>query len=368
MTRIVLAYSGDLDSTVAIGWLAESCSGEIVTVTLDVGQGHELKEVRDRALAAGAVRAHVLDVREEFARDYVLPVLAAGALSQERFPITTPLVSPLIARKLVEIAAIEHAAAIAHGCTGDDQGRLEAAVRALDPAIGVIAPAEQWGMTRPAKIEFARSRGLPVPGTVDAPYFVDANLWGRSIECGALDDPWLEPPEEIYTQTKRPTECPDQPAYVDVSFERGCPTAINGIGMPIVELIASLSTIAGAHGVGRIDRVENRAGGRSSRRIDEAPAAVVLDAAHRELQHVVTTRESERFSRLVSAQYADIVSGGLWFTPLRAALDAYVVNVQQRVCGVVRMKLFKGDCRVVGRTSPFAVNDRALATTLSSHQ
>src|SRR5262249_24507684 len=252
----------------------------------------------------------------------------------------------------------------AHGCTGkgNDQVRLDVTARALNPKIKVIAPARDWGMTRPEEIEYARKHHVPVPATVESPYSTDSNLWGRSIECGVLEDPWTEPPEEIYTLTKAPAECPDEPACVEVAFERGTPTAINGRARQIVDLISSLGTIAGAHGVGRIDMVENRLVGIKSREIYEAPAAVVLHAAHKELQKLVTTRDLDRFSRTVSLQYADIVYNGLWFTPLREALDAFVDNVQQRVTGLVRLKLFKGDCRIVGRKSAFALYDHALAT------
>ena len=369
MERIVLAHSGGLDTSVAIPWLAEQYGAEIVTVTLDLGQGRELEDVRDRALASGAVRAHVLDAREEFARDYVLPALQADAIYEDRCPMGTALSRPLIARKLVEIAAIEQAVAIAHGCTGNghDEVRLDIAARALSPAITVIAPARDWAMTRSEEIEYGRERGVFVPATVDAPYRTDANLWGRSIECRVLDNSWTEPPEEIYTLTRRPVECPDEAAYVDMTFERGVPTAINGVAMPLVELIASLGTICGAHGVGRMDVAENRLVGITSRDICEAPAAVVLHIAHEELQRMVTTKDADRFSHAVSLQYADIVDNGLWFTPLREALDAYVAKVQERVSGVIRVTLFKGDCRVVGRTSPFAVSDQTTVDFVKIH-
>ena len=364
MERIVLAYSGGLDTSVAIPWLAEKYHAEIIAVTMDLGQGKELEQVRDRALATGAARAHVLDLREEFARDYILPALKADAIYEDRYPMATSLGRPLIAQKLVEIAEIEQATAVAHGCTGkgNDQVRLDVTTRALNPKLKVIAPARVWGMTRPEEIEYARKRGVPVPATVESPYSTDANLWGRSIECGVLEDPWQEPPEEIFTLTKSPAECPDQPAYVEVAFERGVPTAINGVAMPLLDLIASLGTIAGAHGVGRVDMVENRLVGIKSREIYEAPAAVVLHAAHKELQKLVTTRDLDRLARLISLHYADLVYNGLWFTPTRAALDAFVENVQERVTGTVRLKLFKGDCRIVGRKSPFALYEHALAT------
>jgi argininosuccinate synthase len=364
MERIVLAYSGGLDTSVAIPWLKETYNAEIIAVTMDLGQGKELEEVRDRALATGATRAHVLDLREEFARDYILPALKADAIYEDRYPMATSLGRPLIAQKMVEIAEIEQATAVAHGCTGkgNDQVRLDVTTRALNPKLKVIAPARDWGMTRPEEIEYAKKRGVPVPVSVSSPYSTDTNLWGKSIECGILEDPWQEPPDDIYTMTKSPSESPDRPAYVEIAFERGTPTAINGVAMPFLDLISSLGTIAGSHGVGRIDMLENRLVGIKSREIYEAPAAVVLHAAHKELQKMVTTKDLDRFSRLVSLQYADIIYNGLWFTPLREALDGFVETVQQRVTGVVRLKLFKGDCRIVGRKSPYALYDHALAT------
>jgi argininosuccinate synthase len=364
MHRIVLAYSGGLDTSVAIPWLAERYGAEIVAVTLDLGQGRELTDVRERALAVGAVRAHVVDVREEFAREYILPALKAGAIYENRYPLATALGRPLIAKHLVRIAEMEGATAIAHGCTGkgNDQVRLDVSARALNPAIRVIAPARNWGMTRPDEIEYARARNIPVPATIESPYSTDANLWGRSIECGVLEDPWAEPPEEIYTLTRAPADCPDSPAYVEIEFEAGVPVGIHGVALPLVELIASLETIAGAHGVGRIDMVENRLVGIKSREIYEAPAAVVLHLAHRELEGMVVPRDLERLKHDLGRVYADLVYNGLWFAPTREAIDAFVDKVQERVTGTVRLKLFKGDCRVVGRRSPHALYEHALAT------
>jgi argininosuccinate synthase len=297
--RIVLAYSGGLDTSVAIPWLAEKYGAEIIAVTLDLGQGRELDEVRERALATGALRCHVLDVREEFATEYILPALKANALYEERYPMATSLGRPLIAKKLVDIAHLEGATAIAHGCTGkgNDQVRIDVSARAIDPTIKVIAPARVWGLTRPEEIEFARERGIPVPATLESPYSTDSNLWGRSIECGVLEDPWQEPPEEIYTVTRSARESPDAPAYVEVDFEQGVPTAVNGIPMPFIELIDSLSTIAGEHGVGRLDMVENRLVGIKSREIYEAPAAVVLHAAHKDLESFVTSTSASGLRR-----------------------------------------------------------------------
>jgi argininosuccinate synthase len=362
--RIVLAYSGGLDTSVAIPWLKEKYGAEVVAVTMDLGQGRELDHIRERALALGAARAHVLDVREEFATDFIIPALQAGAIYEDRYPLATALGRPLIAKHLVAVAELEGATAIAHGCTGkgNDQVRLDVSARALNPAIRVIAPAREWGMTRPDEIEYARGRGIPVPATIASPYSTDANLWGRSIECGVLEDPWCEPPEEIYTLTKSPAECPDQPAYLEVEFEAGVPTKVNGVSMPPVELIGSLETIAGAHGVGRVDMVENRLVGIKSREIYEAPAAHVLHAAHKELEKLVIPRDLERLKHDMARLYADLVYNGLWFTPTREALDAFNAKIQERVTGTIRVKLFKGNCLVVGRRSPFALYEHSLAT------
>ena len=364
MDRIVLAYSGGLDTSVAIPWLAEKYRAEIVAVTMDLGQGRELDDVRERALAIGAVRAHVIDLREEFARDFILPALQAGAIYEGRYPLATALGRPLISKHLVEIARIEGATAIAHGCTGkgNDQVRMDVSARALDPSIKVIAPARVWGLTRPQEIEYARQRGIPVPATVESPYSTDTNLWGRSIECGVLEDPWHEPPDEIYSLTKSPADTPDTPAYVELEFEQGVPVKISGVQMSLVELISSLETIAGAHGVGRIDMVENRLVGIKSREIYEAPAAVALHTAHKELQKLVTPRDLERLTSELGVRYADLVYNGLWYTPTREAIDALVKKVQEKVTGRVRLKFFKGDCRVVGRKSPHALYDHAMAT------
>jgi argininosuccinate synthase len=364
MERIILAYSGGLDTSVAIPWLAEKYGAEVIALTLDLGQGQELSDVRERALAVGALRAHVIDAREEFAHAYILPALQAGAIYEDRYPLATALGRPLIARHLVGIARMEGATAIAHGCTGkdNDQVGLDVSVRALDGALKVIAPARMWGMTRSDEIEYARARSIPVPVTMASPYSIDSNLWGRSIECGMLEDPWVEPPDEVFTLTRSPQDCPDQPAYVEIDFEAGVPVRANGIDMPFVELIESLETIAGSHGVGRIDMVENRLVGIKSREIYEAPAAVVLHAAHAELEKLVIARDLDRIRHDMARTYADLVYNGLWYSHAREAIDAFVNAIQPKVTGVVRLKLFKGDCRVVGRKSPFALYDHSLAT------
>jgi argininosuccinate synthase len=355
MQRILLAYSGGLDTSVAIPWLRETYDAEVIAVTVDLGQGRELAAIHERALALGAVRAHVLDAREEFVREYILPALQAGAVYEDRYPLATALARPLMAKRLVEIARMEGASAIAHGCTGEhnDQVRLEASARALDPALTIIAAAQLWGLSRDDKIAFARARGIPVPDPVGSPFSIDTNLWGRAIASGGLEDAWVEPPEDIYTLTRSPQECPDEPAYVELDFEAGVPVRANGVEMPLLELIESLEIIAGAHGVGRIDVVENRLAGVKAREIYEAPAAVALHTAHKELEKLVIPRELERVKHDLSRIYADLVYSGLWFSHTRRTIDAFVAAVQPRVTGSVRLKLFKGDCRIVGRRSPF---------------
>jgi argininosuccinate synthase len=371
MNRIVLAYSGGLTTSVAIPWLKEHYQAEIITVSVDLGQGRELEAVRDRALAAGAARAHVLDLREEFARDFILPALKADALYEDRCPLAAALGWPLIADRLLAIADIEQASAVAHGCgttatlkgsrhTDTDPAPLDVTIRARTPALAVLAPAAEWTMTLSERVEYAKQRGIPAPAAVAAAYSTDTNLWGRTIDCGVIDDPWREPSEDLYVLTKSGPECPNEPAYVELSFDRGAPTLINGVSMPLVDLIASLSTIAGAHGVGRVDMIEHRSAAGKTRTIHEAPAAVVLHAAHRELQKLVTGRDLDRFARHARIQYADLVYNGLWFTPLRDALDAFVEKVQERVTGDVRLKLFKGACRTVGRKSPFAARQATV--------
>ena len=364
MDKIVLAYSGGLDTSVAVPWLAEAYKAEVVCVTIDVGQGRDLESVRERALSAGAVRAHVLDVREEFATQYILPALQAGAIYEGAYPLATALGRPLIAKKLVDIARIEGAGTIAHGCSGkgNDQVRIDISARALMPGCRVIAPAREWRMTRAQRIDYARAHGVPIPVLASSPYNIDVNLWGRSVGCGELEDPWLEPPAGIYALTRSLPDCPNEPAYIEVQFEKGVPVAVSGVAMAFSDLIASIGTIAGVHGVGRIDMIENRIVGIKTREIYEAPAAVVLHLAHRELENFVSPRDLFRMKQEMALKYADMVYNGLWYSPVRDAMDAFIAKVQERVTGTIRLKLFKGSAHVVGRTSPFALYDHALAT------
>lgn len=363
MRRIVLAYSGGLDTSIAIPWLADTYQAEIVTVTMDLGQGKELEDARERALGLGAARAHVRDLRDEFARQHILPALQACAIYENHYPLATALGRPLIAKHLVDVARQEDASAVAHGCgteKGNDAARIETAVGVLNPDLEILAPLAMWDIPRAEKVAFARKRGIPVPHTADSPYTTDVNLWGRSIEYGVLDDPWVEPPADVYQLTRSPAEAPDTPAYVEVEFDAGVPVAINGVAMSLVELIGSLETIAGAHGVGRIDMLENRLGGTKSREIYEAPAAVLLHAAHTELQTYVTPRDLARLAADLGVKYADLVYNGLWYSPMREAIEALVGKVQERVTGAIRLRLFKGDFRVVGRKSPNALYDQEL--------
>jgi argininosuccinate synthase len=368
--RIVLAHSGGLNTSVAIPWLRERYGAEIVAVTVDLGQREGLEEIRDRALEAGAIRAHVLDVREEFARDYVLPALKAGAIYEDYDPMAAALSRPLLARTLVEVAAIEGAGFVAHGTAPDGGGgaALDRALRALNQRLALLAPACEWQTTRADKSEYARSRGVPAPTPGEASFGSDSNIWGRSVATAALDERWVEPPEDAFLLTRPAAACPDEPAHVDVSFDRGAPVAINGVEMRLLDVIASLGIIAGGHGVGRIDMVANRAGGLKSRAVVEAPAAVALHLAHRELQKLVTTKDLDRWSRSVSLRYADIINDGLWFTPEREALHAFVAAVQERVTGAVRLRFFRGDVRVAGRTSPYALHKPATADDRASDE
>lgn len=364
MTRIVLAYAGGLDTTVAVPWLAEHYDAEVVAVTLDLGQGQDLALVRDRALAAGAARAHVLDVRAEFADRFILPALQAGALYEGRYPLTTALGRPLLASKLVEIARIEGTTTLAHCCTGkgNDQIRIDVSARALEPSMTVIAPPRHWTMTVDEQVEYARSRGIAATPTPPGAYTIDLNLWGRSIQSGALEDAWAEPPADVFALTAAQAACPAQPAYVDIAFERGIPTGLNGVPMPFLDLVATLSTIAGDHGVGRLDLIENRLVGIKTREVYEAPAAIVLHQAHAELESFVSPRNLSRLKSELAVTYADLVYDGLWYSPVREALDAFMAKIQEKVTGSIRVKLFKGVATIVGRQSPFALYDRELAT------
>ncbi|MDP2728052.1 MAG: argininosuccinate synthase, partial [Dehalococcoidia bacterium] len=362
--KVVLAYSGGLDTSVAIRWIREKYGMEVVTFTADLGNDPDLAAIRERALAIGAVKALVADVREEFVRDFVFPALRAGAVYEGEYPLATALARPLIAKHLAEAARREGATAVAHGCTGkgNDQVRFDVSVATLAPDLRVIAPVREWALSREEALEYAIQHNLPIKVTKSNPYSVDQNLWGRSIECGVLEDPWAEPPEEAFAWTRAPQDAPGQPAYVEISLQEGVPVALDGESLGPVELIGRLTQVAGEHGVGRIDHLENRLVGIKSREVYEAPAAVVLLRAHRALEHLTLSKDQLRFKEQVAAKYADLVYNGLWFSALRRDLDAFVDSTQRFVTGQVRVKLFKGACAVVGRKSPFSLYSHGLAT------
>ncbi len=361
--NVILAYSGGLDTSVAIPWLREK-GFDVVGVTLDVGQPGDFEALKRKAETIGASRAYVVDARQEFAEQFILPALKANALYEGQYPLSTALARPLIGRHLVAIARREGATFVAHGCTGkgNDQVRFDLCTTALAPDLQVIAPARVWGMTREQEIAYAREHGVPVPTTEGSPYSVDENLWGRSIECGVLENPAIEPPEEVFSWTTSPQRAPDEPAVVNVHFESGAPVALDGTQADGPSIITTLNALAGAHGVGRIDHVESRVVGIKSREVYECPAATVLLRAHQALEGLVLPRDVLEFKRSVEARYAQLIYDGLWFTPLREALDAFVESTQERVTGEVSMKLFKGSATVVGRTSPYSLYDHALAT------
>lgn len=345
---IVLAYSGGLRSSVAIAWLVERGDVDVVAVTLDLGQSADLTEARDRAMASGAIRSHVLDTREEFVRDFVLPTLKADALSDARYPMATAIGRPMIAKKLAEIARLENATIVAHGCSGRDRVRLANPLRALDPSLTELAFVDEWSLTDEAIANYADRLGISSAGLSEGR--VDDNVWGRTVGRRG-DDAAEEAPEALFKLTRPLAQTPAQPATVSISFQHGAPTGINGVAMPLAELIESLSTIAGEHGCGRLERVKSHPDGSRSRAVYEAPAAIVLHLAHAELERFVSSDPIDRFLRTLSDTYADAIDRGEWFGRLRTALDAAAEAMQSGVTGTVRIRLFKGDCRVVGRSA-----------------
>ena len=361
--KVVLAYSGGLDTSVCLKWL-EQRGAKPYALYLDIGQGEPAEDVRERALRIGAADAFVRDARAEFANAYVAPAIKANALYGGKYPLFTALGRPLIAKKLVEAAREVGATHIAHGSTGkgNDQVRFDVTTASIAPDLTVVAPVRDWGMNRPEEIEYAREHGIPVPVTRESPYSVDANLWGRSIEAGPLEDPDHEPTPDVFELTAAPEDAPDEPRYVEVGFEKGLPTSLDGEELPLVELITELNEIAGEHGVGRVDMIEDRLVGIKSREIYEAPAALAIIQAHRELETLTLTRDVLRFKTSVEQRYAEVTYDGLWFTPLKTALDAFIDHTQKTVTGTVRLKLYKGSSTVAGRTAPHALYNKDLAT------
>jgi len=362
--KVVLAYSGGLDTSVAIKWLQEKHNLDVIAFSVDVGNEPDFPAIREKALKLGAVKALVADARKAFVGEFVFPALKANAVYQGQYPLATALARPLMAKLLVETAQAEGATAVAHGCTGkgNDQVRFDVSVAALAPGLKIIAPARDWKMTREETIKYAQHHGIPIPITADSPYSIDQNLWGRSIECGVLEDPWVEPPDDAFIWAKPLAATPDVPDYIEIGFEKGVPVAVNGRKMAGITLIQRVNELAGKHGVGKIDHIEDRVVGIKSREIYEAPAAVVLLKAHQALEAMTLSREQLRFKQIVSAEYANLVYSGLWFTSFREDLTAYVDSSQRFVTGTVRLKLFKGSCTVVGRKSPYSLYRRDLAT------
>lgn len=365
MTKtVVLAYSGGLDTSVSIKWIQQKYDAEVITVTLDVGQQRDMKALEERAKGIGAIKHYSIDAKGEFAAEYIFPAIKANGLYEGKYPLSSALSRPLIASKLVNIAKREGATAVAHGCSGkgNDQVRFDVTIKSLAPNLEIIAPVREWELTRDEEIKFAKANGIHIPVNLSNPYSIDQNLWGRSIECGVLEYPDSEPPEEVFEWTTPPEKAPDAAEYVSIKFESGVPCALNGEYMDPVTLIDSLNKIAGKHGVGRIDHMEDRLVGIKSREIYECPAATVLLEAHADLEKAVLTRHEIMFKRQVDAQWASLVYMGLWMDPLRKDLEAFVNKTQERVSGEVKVKLYKGGLRVVGRSSQMSLYDLNLAT------
>ncbi len=363
--KVVVAYSGGLDTSVMVRWLIEKLGADVITATGDLGQKKELTGVKEKAYRTGASKAYVKDLTSEFVTGYVFPALKAGALYEQAYPMATSLGRPLLAKLLVDVARAEGATMVAHGCTGkgNDQVRFEVSVAALAPELKIIAPVREWEFkSREEEMAYATRHGIPVSATVGSPYSIDENLWGTAIECGVLEDPDVEPPADAYQRTVAPEDAPDTPEYVDIEFAGGIPVRLNGEVTDPVELIDVLNTVAGAHGVGRIDLVENRLVGIKSREIYEAPAATVLHFAHTELERLTLDKSVFHMKAQLAAEYANLVYNGLWFSPLRTALDAFMDETQKAVTGKVRVKLFKGSVAVAGRTSAHSLYNVRLAT------
>ena len=364
--KVILAYSGGLDTSVAITWLMKDY--DVVAVCMDVGEGKDLDFIHDKALKVGAVESYVLDVKDEFAEEYVLPALQAHAYYEQKYPLVSALSRPVISKKLVEIAHKTGATTIAHGCTGkgNDQVRFEVAIAALDPNLKVIAPVREWKWSREEEIEYAKANGVPVPADLDNPYSVDQNLWGRANECGVLENPWNQAPEDAFGITTSPEEAPDTPEFVDIEFKEGKPVELNGEELKLADLIQKLNTIAGKHGVGRIDHVENRLVGIKSREIYECPGAITLLTAHKEIEDITLVREVSHFKPILENELSNLIYNALWFSPATEAIIAYIKETQKVVNGTAKVKLYKGHAQVVARKSPNSLYDENLATYTSA--
>ena len=370
MATVILAYSGGLDTSVAVHWIKEHYDLDVITLTIDVGNERDLPAIAARAEKIGAIKALVVDGRADFVRYFVWPALQAGAIYEGQYPLATALARPLIARLLVEVARAEGAVAVAHGCTGkgNDQVRFDVSVNTLAPDLKIIAPVREWSMTRDNEIVYAHEHSIPINVTNASPYSVDQNLWGRSVECGILEDPWAEPPEEVYAWTANPDAQLIAPSYLEITFQHGMPVALNGEELDGVVLIETLNKLAGQYGIGRIDHIENRLVGIKSREVYEAPAAVVLHAAHGTLEDLTLSRDQARFKEIVAGEYARLIYNGQWYSALHQDLAAYVHSTQRFVSGTVRVKLSHGHCAIVGRKSEHSLYSHGLATYDSGDQ
>ncbi|WP_368975492.1 argininosuccinate synthase [Caldifermentibacillus hisashii] len=362
--KIVLAYSGGLDTSVSIKWLQEKYGYDVIALAIDVGEGKDLDFIKEKALKVGAIKAITIDAKDLLANEYILPSLKANALYEGKYPLSSALSRPLISKLLVEVAETEGAVAVAHGCTGkgNDQVRFEVSIQALNPKLSVVAPVREWGMNRDQEIAYAEKHGIPIPVDLDNPFSIDANIWGRACEAGVLENPWNEAPEEAFAWTNPVENTPDEPEYVEIRFEKGVPVALNGVPMKLAALIQELNEIAGKHGVGRIDHIENRLVGIKSREVYENPAALVLINAHKEMEFLTLPREVTQFKTQIESQYAKIIYEGLWYSPLRPAIDAFIEETQKSVTGTIKVKLFKGNHVVVARKSPVSLYNEELAT------
>jgi argininosuccinate synthase len=365
ISKVVLAYSGGLDTSIIIPWLKEHYGCEVIAYAADVGQGEELAPLREKAIKTGASKIYIEDLRHEFVTDYLFPMLKSGAIYEGKYLMGTSVARPVIAKRQVEIAALEEADAVAHGCTGkgNDQVRFELTFRALNPKLHVIAPWREWSIrSRQEEIDYAVQRGIDVPVSKEKPYSMDRNLWHISYEGGILEDPWQAPDEAMFQLTVAPDQAPDTPEEIEIEFNQGIPVAINGQAYTPVGLIEQLNFLGGRHGIGRIDIVENRLVGMKSRGVYETPGGTILYTAHQELENLTLERETMHYKELISKKYAELVYNGLWFTPLRQALDAFIDKTQERVTGTVRLQLWKGHCLPQGRKSPYSLYREDLAT------
>jgi argininosuccinate synthase len=362
--KVVLAYSGGLDTSVLVKWLQEKYGFDVIAVNIDVGNEKDFTTVRQKALDIGAIESVVIDAKELFIKYFVFPALQADAIYEGQYPLATALTRPLMAKLLVDKARESGATTIVHGCTGkgNDQVRFEVSINALAPDIKIIAPAREWKMTREQAITYAREHNIPIPVTVSSPYSIDECLWGKAIECGMLEDPWQEPPDDAFTMTVSPDKAPDKPQYIEIRFEKGVPISIDGEEMDGVTLVTRMNEIAGKHGIGRIDHIEDRVVGIKSREIYEAPAATVLLQAHLALEAMTMSKGQLDFKQKVAREMSDLIYGGLWFSQLNRDLSAYVLSSQRYVTGEVRLKLYKGHSTVVGRKAPKSLYNLSLAT------